>query len=223
MAPLKKNPDLPVKGKQIYILGSNRLQNEIMSYVLQKELSVNCTCWDNSSQFIPSNAVKSNDKILVLIDCLGKVLNEIISISDSIGKVRNYSIIVALIYVTPNLGIEETMAARGTRGVFYEKDNLKTLLKGVSSIFNGEVWLSREIMSKFVLKREVFSPKIKDILTQREVEILSLIAVGAKNEEIADKLFVSTNTVKTHIYNIFKKIKVTNRLQAALWAAKNLS
>jgi len=49
-----------------------------------------------------------------------------------------------------------------------------------------------------------------------------MVAVGAKNEEIADELFISPNTVRTHIYNIFKKINVPNRLQAALWAAKNL-
>ena len=60
------------------------------------------------------------------------------------------------------------------------------------------------------------------ILTPREIEILSLVAIGAKNEEIAEKLYISSNTVKTHIYNIFKKIDVPNRLQAALWAAKNL-
>jgi DNA-binding CsgD family transcriptional regulator len=71
----------------------------------------------------------------------------------------------------------------------------------------------------------------------REIEILSMVAFGAKNEQIADKLFISPNTVKTHVYNIFKispntvkthvynifkKISVPNRLQAALWAAKNL-
>ena len=60
------------------------------------------------------------------------------------------------------------------------------------------------------------------MLTSREMEILAMISMGAKNEEIAEKLCISPNTVKTHIYNIFKKIGVPNRLQAALWAAKNL-
>ena len=49
-----------------------------------------------------------------------------------------------------------------------------------------------------------------------------MISTGAKNEEIAAELYISPNTVKTHIYNIFKKIDVPNRLQAVLWAAKNL-
>ena len=49
-----------------------------------------------------------------------------------------------------------------------------------------------------------------------------LVSAGAKNEQIAEELHISPNTVKTHIYNIFKKIGVPNRLQAALWAVKNL-
>ncbi len=60
------------------------------------------------------------------------------------------------------------------------------------------------------------------ILTPRQVEILALVAVGATNEQIADKLCISPQTVKSHLYNIFKKINAPNRVQAALWAAKHL-
>jgi LuxR family transcriptional regulator, positive regulator of biofilm formation len=48
------------------------------------------------------------------------------------------------------------------------------------------------------------------------------VGSGAQNDEIAEKLFISPHTVKTHLYHIFKKISVPNRLQAALWVAKNL-
>lgn len=59
-------------------------------------------------------------------------------------------------------------------------------------------------------------------LTNREKEILDLIAAGLSNQQIADELFISPHTVKTHLHNIFKKINVKRRLQAALWAAKHL-
>ncbi|MFO7970447.1 MAG: helix-turn-helix transcriptional regulator [Desulfobacterales bacterium] len=59
-------------------------------------------------------------------------------------------------------------------------------------------------------------------LSQRQIEILALVTVGAKNDEIADRLCISLHTVKTHLYRIFKKINVPNRVQAALWAAQNL-
>lgn len=79
-------------------------------------------------------------------------------------------------------------------------------------------------MSKFILDKEQdnFLKGHSKVLNHREIEILAMVAVGASNKEIANKLCISPHTVKTHIYNIFKKIKVPNRLQAALWAATNL-
>lgn len=67
----------------------------------------------------------------------------------------------------------------------------------------------------------VIPPDTSD-LTVREKEILDHIARGASNRDIAEALFISTHTVKTHLHNIFKKINVKGRLQAALWAADNL-
>jgi len=60
------------------------------------------------------------------------------------------------------------------------------------------------------------------VLTRREMEILTVLASGAKNAEIASKLYISSHTVKTHLYAIYKKINVSNRLQAVLWAGENL-
>ena len=64
--------------------------------------------------------------------------------------------------------------------------------------------------------------EIRARVREREIEILGLISTGATNADIADKLIISQHTVKTHIYNIFQKIGVPNRLQAALWAGKHL-
>ncbi|MEJ2236621.1 MAG: response regulator transcription factor, partial [Syntrophobacterales bacterium] len=105
------------------------------------------------------------------------------------------------------------------------EDQLENLLKGVQAVLNGDWWLSRELMIKFILEgtdEDLSSRRAKEILTSRQTEILAQVAVGASNDEIAERLCLSPHTVKTHLYNIFKKINVTNRLQAALWAAKHL-
>jgi LuxR family transcriptional regulator of csgAB operon len=59
-------------------------------------------------------------------------------------------------------------------------------------------------------------------LTKREQEIIKLLGSGASNVEIAEKLFVSENTVKTHLHNVFKKIHAKNRLQALIWAREHM-
>jgi LuxR family transcriptional regulator of csgAB operon len=80
-------------------------------------------------------------------------------------------------------------------------------------------------MSKYIFDNsgsETSSKNTVGNLTKRQIEILAMIAVGSTNEEISDKLCISPHTVKTHLYKIFKKINVPNRVQASLWAAKNL-
>ena len=218
----REKSQIPLTGKLVYIVGPRKLQNDMMARILENESGIRCITFDNEMNLSKQADVKTLEEKLILLDCLGKKPKSITARIESEALKRLAPNKLSLFNVTPGVGIEESTTRFGVRGVFYETDSLKTFLKGIASIFKGEVWFSREVMTRFVLKKEIFSPKVTDILTQREVEILSLLAVGARNEEIAEKLFISTNTVKTHIYNIFKKIKVTNRLQAALWAAKNL-
>ena len=59
-------------------------------------------------------------------------------------------------------------------------------------------------------------------LTNREKQVLSCIASGYSSQAIADELNISMHSIKNHIYNLYKKINVHNRLQATLWAAKYL-
>lgn len=208
---------------EIYIIGSHRLSSELMASYLEKECGTSCHLAEDGTE-IPDGTSNPEPKI-ILLDATGKGLSDCLADLDSLTEptfARNH---VILFNVRHGLGIEGKALRRGTRGFFYGGENLSQFAKGVRAVSEGELWVSREIMSKCLLEEEEeerSTGKEPSLLTPREVEILSMVALGTKNEDIADRLCISPNTVKTHIYNIFKKIDVPNRLQAALWAAKNL-
>lgn len=89
---------------------------------------------------------------------------------------------------------------------------LPNLLARMEAVLRRAKW--QNIPQKTVVKKEL----PPDLLTTKEKEVLEMVANGASNKQIADKLFVKEVTVKTHLNSIFKKLKVTNRTQAVLVA-----
>lgn len=116
---------------------------------------------------------------------------------------------------------------RNLAGVFYIDDDLTLLLKGMERIMENEMWLPRKVAQDYIeyfrCSNTVTSSQAYAHLTKREKEIMRLLGHGASNLQIADELYVSENTVKTHLHNIFKKINAKNRLQALLWANDNIA
>jgi DNA-binding CsgD family transcriptional regulator len=210
--------------RSIWIIGPRSLQNELLASLLAKKTGAWCACGDSVTQALASRETPHNSG-LFLFDCLGENADTWV---EKVGPDEQPLVsphLVAFFNVSKDLGIEARAIRAGVRGFFYVEDQPDHIRKGVRAIFEGELWVSREIMSRCILEekgREKPFPRGAHGLTAREIEILSLLAIGATNEEISEKLFISINTVKTHIYNLFHKINVPNRLQAALWAAKNL-
>ena len=92
------------------------------------------------------------------------------------------------------------------------------LLARIEALLRRSAWQKAVVP---VQKQINYEPNTKSIkLTQRELEVLKLVAVGESNSSIAKKLFLKEVTVKTHLNNIFKKFKVQNRMQAVLTAKK---
>jgi LuxR family transcriptional regulator, positive regulator of biofilm formation len=121
--------------------------------------------------------------------------------------------------------VYEESLARGAHGFFSDNDSLPTLSKGILAILEGELWFSRQTISKHIMNsRQVNLRNDFDThrLTSRERQLLLLLALGKTNKEIAEEQCISQNTVKTHLYNIYGKINVKNRTQAALWMRKHL-
>jgi LuxR family transcriptional regulator of csgAB operon len=212
-------------GNVVYIVGPRKLQNEAIASCLERETGDQCFVLGDINHIPPDDPKDSGLQRLVLLDCQGKEKKNVLAELRPYLRQKRSGNRVALFNVSPDLGIEKRCVAEGIRGFFYEEDQLEIFLKGVKAVRDGDWWLSRDVMIKCILEgtdEDISSRGGSEILTRRQTEILAQVAVGASNDEIAEKLCVSSHTVKTHLYNVFKKIKVTNRLQAALWAAKHL-
>lgn len=101
------------------------------------------------------------------------------------------------------------------------KDSLPhELLRSIREVYHGQPSLHPSIARKLMteLNRPSETPSVGEPLTEREDDVLKLLALGMSNQEIADKLVISERTVRTHVSNILMKLHLANRTQAALHA-----
>lgn len=110
----------------------------------------------------------------------------------------------------------------GISGYMLKDSNSSELKNAIFSIIEGEDYIQPSLIPMLNSKLlEMDSDKVKlDLLTRREYEVLKLLTEGMFNKEIAMKLNISERTVKNHVSNIFKKIEVTDRTQAAVFAIR---
>lgn len=108
-------------------------------------------------------------------------------------------------------------------GVLDERARPDLLLRGVSAMLEGDYWFRREALQRFVMRtRRAQGARsggtVPEALTDRERTVLLALAEGDSNDAIAHRLCVSSHTVKTHLYNLYRKLEVSNRVEAGLWA-----
>ena len=114
----------------------------------------------------------------------------------------------------------------GASGFLLKRTPADDLISGIKVVAGGEALLSpsitRRLIREFVKRpsahSETAASKRLDLLTERELEVLTLVSHGLSNQEIADKIFVSEGTVKTHIRRLFSKLDVRDRTQAVIFA-----
>lgn len=115
----------------------------------------------------------------------------------------------------------------GIRGFASRELGSEGLEKTLLHVIKGEIWVSRSVINLSLRRMtsyktpRVFNHKSRFQLTEREIEILRAMALGLKNKQIAEKLFISEKTVKTHINRLFKKLGVSTRAKAVLTAVEN--
>ena len=106
----------------------------------------------------------------------------------------------------------------GALGYLLKDTDSEELGRAIKAAAEGRVHLAPEAAAR--LMREVKAPESPEVLTEREVEVLKLLASGKANKQIASSLFVSEKTVKAHVSSILMKLGVQSRTQAALHAVR---
>ena len=161
----------------------------------------------------------------ILRDVAALDLERILGYKDKLPTMK--TIIVGERYNEENI---MAMMQGSARGFFRTTLGHEQLIKCIRVVARGEIWLDAELITRvfdvfikeFMNKKDslksltnLSSAKL-DILSPREMEVMALISKSMTNEEIADKLFLSSKTVKTHMRNIFEKSGIRNRVEAAL-------
>ena len=161
----------------------------------------------------------------ILRDVASLDLGRILDYKDKMPTMK--TIIFGIRYNEENV---MAMMMVGARGFFQTALGDKQLIKCIRVVAQGEIWLDAKLITRvfdefieeFVKKRDLLKSLTHlnlaklETLSPREMEIMALISESMTNEEIADKLFISSKTVKTHLRNIFAKAEIRNRVEAAL-------
>lgn len=125
--------------------------------------------------------------------------------------------IIALTSVLEDAAVFNAMRA-GATGYLLKDTEAAEVCRAINAAANGQVQLSPQAAAR--LLREVPAPHSPEQLTDRETDVLRLLAQGLANKEIAAALTIGEKTVKTHVSNILAKLDVVSRTQAALYAAR---
>jgi NarL family two-component system response regulator LiaR len=143
---------------------------------------------------------------------------------EAIGEIRRTAPEARILVLTSFAEDDKVFPAikAGAQGYLLKDASPDELLEAIREVHRGEPSMHPTIARKLMLELQRSSdlPPTEDPLTEREAEVLGLVAQGLTNQEIADRLYVSERTVRTHVSNILSKLHLANRTQAALYALR---
>lgn len=156
---------------------------------------------------------------IILMDLVMDVMDGVEATKNIMNKWPEAKIII----VTSFLDDEKLypVIEAGATSYLLKTSRASNIADAIRSTYNGESVLEPKVTGKMMDKMRSSNQKLPhEELTEREFEVLLLIAQGKANQEIADELFIALKTVKTHVSNILNKLDVADRTQAAIYAFK---
>ncbi|NLJ97825.1 MAG: response regulator transcription factor [Tissierellia bacterium] len=205
------------------IADDHSLMREGLKQLLELEVNIDVVAQAGDGKEALSQALKYNPDV-VLLDINMPKMNGI----EVLRRFRDLGIESKVIMLTIHEDREylfETMNM-GANGYILKDSDANSLIKAIKSVNNGGTYIQPSIKSILSDRRTNIDKesneellKVKS-LTNREYEVLTLIAEGLNNRKIAERLYISEKTVKNHVSSIFKKLEVNDRIQAAIFAFK---
>ena len=157
---------------------------------------------------------------IILIDLVMPEMDKIEAIKTVLRKKKKKKIIILTSFIDDEKVFPAINA--GAKSYILKTSSASQIAKAIRDTFQGDGVFEPQVTDKLVnriqMKQQHFP---HDDLTQRELEVLLLIAQGKSNQEIADELFITLKTVKTHVSNILSKLEVEDRTQATIYAFKH--
>lgn len=204
------------------IVGANIFNNEVLSSFLASTTDLQCRCMQFHELSVIYEEV-ANRRAILFMDCASIGKNKTCEMSPTKEILQDNRCMVVCYNVDPYANRENDALKKGVRGLLYSHLSIDLYPRAAQAVLDGQLWYPRKVLQDRFLSTDsqLSTEKVSaSILTRREKEILRMLGAGIKNQDIANKLYISPHTVKTHAYNIYKKINVANRFQAAQWLAK---
>lgn len=189
------------------------LQTSLLVKLIGEETKTPCVAY-TSLKDVPQKTT------LLLIDCNNQSMEVLRNIAKQFQERVNGNSSGALFNAEYETEHENLLDWPCISGLFYVDTDEEQLIRGLKCLLAGDYWVPRRLLHHFMDKNRrppssVARPRAK--LTRREKQILQFIHEGATNLDISAHLEVSEHTVKSHLYNVYKKIGVRNRMEAANW------
>jgi DNA-binding NarL/FixJ family response regulator len=106
----------------------------------------------------------------------------------------------------------------GAHGFILKEEDPSLIIEGIRTVMRGSIWLSREVNRIYRSQVDDASAVTFNVLSDREIEVLTAVAEGKPNTRIADELALSEGTVKNYVSTIYDKLQVNSRSEAIVWA-----
>ena len=205
---------------KVMLADDHIMMREGIRQLLEFDGSVEVIGEANDGNECLANLVSLNPQVLLLdINMQGKNGIEVLE------EIKSKKINVKVLILTVHAEIEYLIKAvdMGVDGYILKDSESAELKRAINAVVNGETYIQPKLipaLNNRLVARDIDKDKIAS-LTNRELEVLIHVANGLFNKEIANILNITERTVKNHISNIFKKIDVSDRTQAAVFAIKN--